>query len=130
MPECARISSRSPIDFIAAAVSTSPAVELRTIAAIIAAAVHGPGAETEKCVIDTVSSGTACSASGAAGGFSVSDGPWATKPTPSVIRAMPTQRCTEIGSCSQKRESSATITLPKAVAGSTKVRSAHESAVR
>ncbi len=35
--------SRSPIDFIAAAVSTSPVVEVSTTAAIIAAAAHAPG---------------------------------------------------------------------------------------
>jgi hypothetical protein len=63
-------------------------------------------------------------------GLSVSDGPCATKPTPTVISTIPAQRSSEIASCSQKRASSATITLPKAVAGSTKVRSAHESAVR
>src|ERR1035438_5501168 len=62
--------------------------------------------------------------------LSVSDGPWATKPTPTVMRTMPAQRSSEIGSWSQKRDRSATITLPKAVAGRTKVRSAHDSAVR
>src|SRR5580698_1600840 len=40
-PEWARISSRSPMDFMAAAVRTSPAVELRTTAAIMAVAVSG-----------------------------------------------------------------------------------------
>ncbi len=41
-PERERISSRSPIDFMAAAVSTSPAVELNTTAAIMAVAAHTP----------------------------------------------------------------------------------------
>src|ERR1035441_5866093 len=46
-PEWARISSRSPTDFIAAAVRTSPAVEQRTTAAIMAAAVQNPGCAAE-----------------------------------------------------------------------------------
>src|ERR1700679_1907523 len=40
-PEWARISSRSPMDFMAAAVRTSPVVELSTTAAIVAAVVIG-----------------------------------------------------------------------------------------
>ena len=43
-PEWARISSRSPIDFIAAAVRTSPAVDARTIAAIMQVAATRPEA--------------------------------------------------------------------------------------
>ena len=36
-------------------------------------------------------------------GRSVRDGPWATKPTPRVMRAMPAQRSQEMASWSQKR---------------------------
>src|SRR5271157_2254094 len=43
MPERARIWSRSPMDFMAVAVSTSPAVEQRTTEAIMAVAAQRPG---------------------------------------------------------------------------------------
>src|ERR1039458_7559403 len=43
MPEWARISSRSPTDFMAAAVSTSPVVDKSTMAAIMAVADQSPG---------------------------------------------------------------------------------------
>jgi len=41
-PDWARMSSRSPMDFMAAAVRTSPAVEVRTTEAIMDAAARGP----------------------------------------------------------------------------------------
>ena len=49
-------------------------------------------------------------------------GPLATKPTPRTMRAMPSQRVGEMVSCSHRRPMSAVMTLPKAVAGWTKVR--------
>ena len=59
----------------------------------------------------------ACSSNSTAGagfaGRSVSDGPWATKPTPTVMSTMPAQRSSEMGSCSQNFDNSATMTLPK-----------------
>src|SRR5580698_8736816 len=78
---------------------------------------------------DVCSSDLVCTSSTCGRGLSVSDGPWATKLTPSVISAIPAQRSGEIDSCSQNRANSATITFPNAVAGNTNVRSAHESAV-
>src|ERR1035438_6608254 len=53
-PERARISSRSPMDFMAAAVSTSPAVEQRTMAAIMAAAAQNPVIEAGAGIVIAV----------------------------------------------------------------------------
>src|ERR1035441_2962396 len=50
MQEWARISSRSPMDFMAAAVSTSPAVDKSTMAAIMVAAVQSPGCAAGKAI--------------------------------------------------------------------------------
>ena len=60
---------------------------------------------------------------------SVRAGRLATKPTAEVRSRMPSQRERERCSCSIKRLRSAMRTLPKAVAGMTKVRSAQERAV-
>ena len=60
---------------------------------------------------------------------SVRAGVLATKPTAEVRRRMPSQRVGEMCSCSMKWLSRAMRTLPKAVAGMTKVRSAQDRAV-
>jgi hypothetical protein len=127
MPEWARISSRSPMDFMAAAVSTSPAVEQNN------GRDHGGGGPEARMR----GRGRMNRHRGLLGSFRKAraaqsvDGVHSPRsPRPMVMSAIPAQRSIEIGSWSQKRASSATITLPKAVAGSTKVRSAQESAVR
>jgi hypothetical protein len=79
----------------------------------------GPGME---CGIH----GTASTSTGAC---SVREGPLATKPTPMTMRATPSQREGDTCSWSQKRERTSTMTLPKAVAGRTKVMSAQLRAV-